>query len=153
MNEKAVSTASSLHIRRRDKKQLATHQGVDVEDGRPRPRVSWWLGGQSLQSRQQQASGRRVSSVARLPPLGRHHLLQQLLCRASNHQQPLTAAVTIDMLLAPVTTRLLGKNRPLSAGQTYEVACESLGSRPPARISWSSDGEPLSGDRQTCDRK
>ncbi|XP_049833130.1 nephrin-like [Schistocerca gregaria] len=120
-----------------------------VYGGRPRPRVSWWLGGQSLQSRQQQASGRRVSSVVRLPPLGRHHLLQQLLCRASNHQQPLTAAVTIDMLLAPVTTRLLGKNRPLSAGQTYEVACESLGSRPPARISWSSDGEPLSGDRQT----
>ncbi|XP_049804270.1 neural cell adhesion molecule 2-like [Schistocerca nitens] len=53
------------------------------------------------------------------------------------------------MLLSPLVTQLLGENRPLSAGRQYEVSCQTVGSRPPANVSWWRDTLLLEGARDT----
>ncbi|XP_047107820.1 neural cell adhesion molecule 2-like [Schistocerca piceifrons] len=51
--------------------------------------------------------------------------------------------------VSPLVTQLLGENRPLSAGRQYEVSCQTVGSRPPANVSWWRDTLLLEGARDT----
>ena len=43
----------------------------------------------------------------------------------------------------PLTVHLLGTNNPLSVGVTYQLTCQSVGSRPAATITWWMGGEKL----------
>ncbi|GLG93750.1 Uncharacterized protein GBIM_01107 [Gryllus bimaculatus] len=43
----------------------------------------------------------------------------------------------------PLSVRLLGANRPLSARAAHEVQCQAVGGRPPPHISWRKAGLPL----------
>lgn len=36
----------------------------------------------------------------------------------------------------PLTVEILFNNQPLSADRRYEIECQAIGSRPPAKISW-----------------
>ena len=56
-------------------------------------------------------------------------------------------------LVRPLEVRLLGENQPLSAGSEYEVACQTSGSRPPARLTWWRSGQRLDNARETVSDK
>ena len=43
----------------------------------------------------------------------------------------------------PLTVNLLGTNNPLSVGVTYQLTCQSVGSRPAATITWWMGGQKL----------
>lgn len=43
----------------------------------------------------------------------------------------------------PSTVQILSSNQPLSADRSYDITCQTSGSRPPARISWFLDGKEL----------
>ena len=45
--------------------------------------------------------------------------------------------------MRPLTVNLLGSNNPLSAGVTYQLTCQSVGSRPAATITWWMGGQKL----------
>lgn len=40
---------------------------------------------------------------------------------------------------------ILFSNQPLSADRNYEVQCQAIGSRPPAKLTWWMGGMELSG--------
>jgi hypothetical protein len=48
----------------------------------------------------------------------------------------------------PLEVTLLGSNQPMSALQEIEIVCQSVGSRPPAEISWYKDGHHLQSSRE-----
>ncbi|ODN02743.1 Nephrin [Orchesella cincta] len=48
----------------------------------------------------------------------------------------------------PLEVTLLGSNQPMSALQEIEIVCQSVGSRPPAEISWYKDGQHLKSSRE-----
>lgn len=41
-----------------------------------------------------------------------------------------------SLAVRPLEVTLLGSNQPMSALQEIEIVCQSVGSRPPAEISW-----------------
>jgi len=51
-------------------------------------------------------------------------------------------------MLRPLDVVLLGNNSPLSAGNTYNVTCQSVGSRPAAEITWWMGSQRLSSARE-----
>ncbi|XP_068082837.1 nephrin-like [Anabrus simplex] len=106
--------------------------------GRPPPRVTWWRGEILVDDSDEEVDGEHVQNVLRLERLDRRHLNTVYSCQASNNNElpPATANVTLDMYLRPLEVRLLGESQPLSVGHQYEVSCQSVGSRPPARITW-----------------
>ena len=42
----------------------------------------------------------------------------------------------VSILVRPLTVNMVGVNKPLSVGTTYQLSCESSGSRPAASITW-----------------
>ncbi|CAH1977124.1 unnamed protein product [Acanthoscelides obtectus] len=42
----------------------------------------------------------------------------------------------LDLILKPLTAKILKTVSPLVADKRYEATCESTGSRPPAIITW-----------------
>ncbi|XP_069952362.1 nephrin-like [Cherax quadricarinatus] len=74
-----------------------------------------------------------------LGPLNRSHLLLELTCEASNTNltKPVTAVVTLDMNLPPVSVQIRRPgDQPLRESETYEVTCVVVGARPPPTITW-----------------
>uniref|UniRef100_A0A182JRM7 Ig-like domain-containing protein n=1 Tax=Anopheles christyi TaxID=43041 RepID=A0A182JRM7_9DIPT len=51
----------------------------------------------------------------------------------------------------PLSVRLQGKNRPLSANHTYDLQCEVLGSRPAPTITWWKGSTQMRGHHETSD--
>lgn len=49
----------------------------------------------------------------------------------------------------PLEVQVLSSRQPLSAGRTYEVQCQAVGSKPPANITWWKDNERLTNATQT----
>ncbi|XP_067005669.2 nephrin-like [Anabrus simplex] len=119
--------------------------------GRPPPRVSWWRDDILVDDSDDVLDSDSVQNELRLERLERRHLNTAYSCQASNNNVfgPVSSNVTIDMYLRPLEVRLLGENQPLSAGSQYEVACQSVGSRPPARISWWKGGQLMDRSRET----
>ncbi|XP_034239040.1 synaptogenesis protein syg-2-like [Thrips palmi] len=111
--------------------------------GRPRPSVVWLLG-DVVVADSWEVGPRPDSVVSRLliPALGRlhglHGLRGRLVCRASNNPSapPVDKELFLDVHLRPQSARIVGGGRSLLAGQSYDFQCRSLGSRPPADITW-----------------
>ncbi|PSN53374.1 hypothetical protein C0J52_03821 [Blattella germanica] len=53
------------------------------------------------------------------------------------------------MWVMPLDVRILGASQPLSAGRRYDLLCQSSGSRPPASITWTLDGQRLERTKET----
>lgn len=70
-------------------------------------------------------------------------LLKQTLQQNANYVY--VSCVTVR----PLWVRLQGENQPLSADNTYELACEAVGARPPPVVSWWKGSIPLRNTRET----
>ncbi|XP_075733395.1 hemicentin-2 isoform X2 [Rhipicephalus microplus] len=88
----------------------------------------------------------QVLSKLRQGPLSRTDLLIQLVCEVDNGlAAPVRTTVRLDMLLAPLTVRILrASGGALTAGLPVELVCEARGSRPPAQLTWWKRGVQLS---------
>ncbi|XP_047506872.1 neural cell adhesion molecule 2 isoform X1 [Pieris napi] len=110
----------------------------EVEGGRPRPRVTWYLENVVIDdSFEQRADGITVNTLT-FPNVGRQHLNARLVCQASNTNlaPPETKVLILDINLKPITVNILNKEKQVSADKRYEIECKTTGSRPDASVSW-----------------
>ncbi|XP_016929735.3 uncharacterized protein side-VIII isoform X1 [Drosophila suzukii] len=115
--------------------------------GRPQPRVTWLHGNTVYKDASvgQSLSERRVANVLSLQRLERRNLHMQLTCRAENNNltTPIISSVVLDMNLRPLIVKLQGENRPLSAGNSYQLSCVVIGARPAPTITWWKGSTPM----------
>ncbi|XP_031784619.1 muscle M-line assembly protein unc-89 isoform X2 [Nasonia vitripennis] len=121
--------------------------------GRPKPRVSWYLGSQLINSTFEQKlvkspgtsmdspheqSSTMITSRVTIRNLKRSHHHAKLSCRASNTQlsAPQTTTVVIELNLKPLKVEIIGKEKYVSASKKNRVECRSSGSKPPAMLQW-----------------
>ncbi|XP_039281499.1 nephrin isoform X2 [Nilaparvata lugens] len=119
--------------------------------GRPTTRVTWWQDTALLDDTWETMTNRRVRNVLSIAPLQRHHLHAVFTCQAANNNlvPPISSSVTVDLNLSPLWVRLVGENKPLSAGAFYEFKCEVVGARPSPQITWWKDSLQLLNSTQT----
>ncbi|XP_069984723.1 nephrin-like [Penaeus vannamei] len=112
--------------------------------GRPPPKLTWWAGHKEVRGQVSDGDG-EVSNTLTVPSLLRHHLDQSFICQATNSEKavPVTAAVTIDMTLPPMSINLMGVENPISAGVGVTAVCLVVGARPPPTVTWWLDGRLL----------
>ncbi|TGZ51532.1 Neuronal growth regulator 1 [Temnothorax longispinosus] len=152
--------------KRRDMSKLleAYPEGADlflvceVHGGKPRPSVSWYLESQNIHAstevRETQGPGGETNVVTisnvTVKALTRRHHHAKLSCRANNTQlaPPPTTTVVIELNMRPLKVEILGKDQILSAGKTYDVRCQSTGSRPPAVLTWWKSSKQLKGQKK-----
>ncbi|KAG8224624.1 hypothetical protein J437_LFUL005792 [Ladona fulva] len=48
-----------------------------------------------------------------------------------------------SLTVRPLSASILNKNQGLSADRKYEIMCQAIGSRPPAKITWWKDNKRL----------
>ncbi|CAG0884521.1 unnamed protein product [Darwinula stevensoni] len=120
-------------------------------EGRPPPRLTWWHENALLDATYTTTPDGEVRNVLEIPNLKRENLRSSFSCQAANNNVtvPVSNTVSLDMNFRPYEVRILGSRQPLSAGKMYEIACRSLGSRPPARITWWRGAEQLASARET----
>ncbi|XP_035894602.1 uncharacterized protein LOC118504344 isoform X3 [Anopheles stephensi] len=121
--------------------------------GRPLPKVQWWYENKIINNTSVVLSDKRVKNTLVLHRLERKHLKSVFTCQAANNNvtNPISASITLDMNLRPLSVRLQGKNRPLSANHTYDLQCEVLGSRPAPTITWWKGSTQMRGHHETTD--
>ncbi|XP_011151736.1 synaptogenesis protein syg-2 isoform X2 [Harpegnathos saltator] len=118
-----------------------------VSGGRPEPKVRWWRGETLLDSKDEPGefpSLRRNTLVVH--ELSRADLHAVFDCQASNNNisQPVSTSVAIEMHLRPLSVKILSsEHAPLSANRKYDINCMTVGSRPPAKLSWYLDDHQL----------
>ncbi|XP_026318067.1 hemicentin-1 [Hyposmocoma kahamanoa] len=110
----------------------------EVEGGRPRPRVTWYLENVVIDdSYEQRPDGITVNTLT-FPNVGRQHLNARLVCQAANTNlaPPETKVLILDINLKPLTVTILNKEKQVSADKRYEIECKTTGSRPEAYVTW-----------------
>ncbi|XP_049786327.1 roundabout homolog 3-like [Schistocerca cancellata] len=113
--------------------------------GRPEPSVRWWRGERLLESRELPAGTRIRKRLLLVPRLSRADLHAALTCQAvnSNLTLPAEARVALDINFRPLLTSIELEEQPLSSGRRYHITCRTVGSRPPAAVSWWLDNTRL----------
>ncbi|XP_070156346.1 nephrin isoform X4 [Polyergus mexicanus] len=118
-----------------------------VYGGRPQPKVRWWRGETLLDSKDEPGETPRVrTNTLIVSELSRADLHAVFECQASNNNisQPLSMSIAIEMHLRPLSVMILSsEHAPLSANRKYDIICTTIGSRPPAELSWYMDGKRL----------
>ncbi|XP_063232166.1 nephrin-like [Bacillus rossius redtenbacheri] len=117
-----------------------------VSGGRPLPSVRWWREEGLVDSTDAVSAYQDVKhNVLTVKRLERSDLHARYTCQASNNNisQPVSASVVIDIYFKPLSASILHSNQPLSADRKYEIVCISVGSRPPAKITWWLDNRQL----------
>ncbi|XP_068082092.1 nephrin [Anabrus simplex] len=117
-----------------------------VSGGRPLPSVRWWRGEMLIDSQDTISAFPNVKhNQLIVRNLERSDLHAVFTCQASNNNisQPVSASVSIEMHFKPLSAAILSSNQPLSADRKYEIECQSVGSRPPAKITWWIDNKGL----------
>ncbi|XP_031621517.1 synaptogenesis protein syg-2 [Contarinia nasturtii] len=117
----------------------------EVRGGSPPPTIKWLWNGKQLDSTMLDFSftNAQTSKIV-IKNLSRIHQRSVITCRASNFPKTeITANITIDLLLRPLTVDILLNNQPLSADRKYEIECQAIGSKPSAKITWSMNGIQL----------
>ncbi|XP_022239703.1 synaptogenesis protein syg-2-like isoform X2 [Limulus polyphemus] len=117
----------------------------EVTGGNPRPNVTWWRESVLLDDTFEVTADFIVRNMLRIPSLQRHDLMAAFTCEASNNgfTLPSSTSVTVNMNFRPLDVTLQGDKHSLSAGTFTQIECYSVGSRPPAVISWCKGSVPM----------
>ncbi|ETN61481.1 hypothetical protein AND_006858 [Anopheles darlingi] len=120
----------------------------------PTPKITWTSNGKPLPSTMiDYAHESTLSSRLVVRNLSRAHQHSVYSCQASNfYRKNVTANVTIELRLRPLAVELVNGTGPLSADRRYIVQCQSVGSRPPAKLTWWMGGVQLTTTNQTSSR-
>ncbi|XP_012271984.2 neural cell adhesion molecule 2 [Orussus abietinus] len=123
----------------------------DVYGGKPPPMVSWYRNDKFVSKRAVESRKGVMRSTIVIKNLGRDDVQSELTCNATNNNRsiPLSSSVRVDMNLSPLEVNIIGANQPLSAGKRYDLLCTTSGSRPPAVVTWSQNGQRLDGSKET----
>ncbi|XP_026464701.1 uncharacterized protein LOC113367298, partial [Ctenocephalides felis] len=106
---------------------------------RPEPTVSWFIDGRLHDEARASPSMHHVTiNRLQVPLLRRQDLNSTFRCQAANTKLilPTERSVRLEMNLRPMSVKLLGTPGQFIAGEKYSVACEVLGSRPQAQVTW-----------------
>ncbi|XP_065333564.1 synaptogenesis protein syg-2-like isoform X2 [Cloeon dipterum] len=117
-----------------------------VSGGKPTPTLRWWRDDHLVDSIDVQSSFPNVKqNQLYVRRLERADLHATYTCKASNNNisQPVFAKVSLEMHFKPISASILSSSQSLSAERKYELVCESVGSRPPTKISWWKDNKKL----------
>uniref|UniRef100_A0A182TEH9 Ig-like domain-containing protein n=1 Tax=Anopheles melas TaxID=34690 RepID=A0A182TEH9_9DIPT len=130
---------------------LPTIQAHHCANGNPTPKITWSSNGKTLPSAMiDYAHESTLSSRLVVRNLSRAHQHNVYSCQASNfYRRNVTANVTIELRLRPLAVEIVNGSSPLSADRRYIVQCQSVGSRPPAKITWWMGGVQLTSTNQT----
>ncbi|KAI5740407.1 hypothetical protein M8J76_003529 [Diaphorina citri] len=123
-----------------------------VTGGRPKPAVKWWRGAFLEDDTDMSTNGPSAkSNQLILESVDRSHLMTDLTCQAANNNisQPVATSIKLDVYLKPLKVEILGNQNPLSADRTYKLECQSIGSRPAAKITWWLNTKQLYNHTQT----
>ncbi|CAL1278055.1 unnamed protein product [Larinioides sclopetarius] len=122
----------------------------EAQKGFPSPNVTWWKDNKLWDNTFKKVSGNVVNEM-RLSQLSRSELFATFHCKAQNTKlsAPIARTVVLDLYLYPVSVKITSKNSALSAGFPVEIGCESVGSRPSAKITWWLNGTHLSDHTET----
>ncbi|ODM99480.1 Nephrin [Orchesella cincta] len=118
--------------------------------GRPPPRVVWYRNGKLIDTSDYYEEGVMKNDLT-ISILARSDLGAELTCEASNNNisRPLATTVQLDMNFTPLEVTILGKSSRITAGKKYDLMCQSIGSRPPAHITWWLDERRLESTKET----
>ncbi|XP_013793132.1 synaptogenesis protein syg-2-like, partial [Limulus polyphemus] len=117
----------------------------EADGGDPPPAVTWWQESIILNSDYIITPLKISRNEFIIEALKREHLWAKLTCQASNTNStsPVTGSILLDLNLKPLHVRITSRRQPLSAGRRVEIECQSVGSRPPARMTWWKDGKKI----------
>ncbi|KAL1460941.1 hypothetical protein WDU94_012875 [Cyamophila willieti] len=124
-----------------------------VRGGRPKPMVKWWRGPVLEDESDDVTTGPTAkSNQLVLDSVDRSHLMTHLTCQATNNNisQPVSTSVKLNIFLKPLKVEILGNQNPLSADRTYKLECQSIGSRPAAKITWWLNTKELTNHTQSA---
>ncbi|XP_076330218.1 protein turtle-like isoform X2 [Tachypleus tridentatus] len=111
----------------------------EAKGGSPSPSVTWWRESVLLDDTYVSiTSERKVVNELNISSLQRHDLMAALSCQAKNNNisEPLTTTVTVDMNFRPLAVEIQTEDQIFRAGQSTQLVCRAIGSRPAAVISW-----------------
>ncbi|RZF47534.1 hypothetical protein LSTR_LSTR009070, partial [Laodelphax striatellus] len=116
-----------------------------VRGGKPPPTVQWWRGGALVDSMDVRATLDTRHSQLIVRHLTRDDLGSEYTCTANNNNisNPVSAKIQVEMHLKPLKAQILSSFQPLSVDRSVNITCQSIGSRPPAKLSWWIDGKRL----------
>nr|XP_053644578.1 LOW QUALITY PROTEIN: uncharacterized protein LOC128697074 [Cherax quadricarinatus] len=128
--------------------------------GRPPPVLTWWWRGSKLPSQLTSTTpntGEATVDATLVVVAAREMQRATLTCQArttipahhtaipAHHTavqpttqvlQPHSVSVTLNITLPPLEVKILGSGGPVSAGKTVKLVCRSVGSHPPAELTW-----------------
>ncbi|KAH8404312.1 hypothetical protein KR215_008553, partial [Drosophila sulfurigaster] len=108
-----------------------------VFGGSPPPTVTWLMNGQLQNSVVDYTYDGTINSKLVVRNLSRIHQHAVYTCQASNfHKKYVATNITIELYLRPLLVEISFNNQPMSADRKYEIECQAIGSRPPAKITW-----------------
>ncbi|EDW38366.1 GL12551 [Drosophila persimilis] len=120
-----------------------------VYGGSPPPTVTWLMNGQLQNSVVDYTYDGTINSKLVVRNLSRIHQHAVYTCQASNfHKKYVATNITIELYLRPLLVEISFNNQPMSADRKYEIECQAIGSRPPAKITWWMGNLELHGHSQ-----
>ncbi|CAH1131742.1 unnamed protein product [Ceutorhynchus assimilis] len=106
--------------------------------GHPQPKVRWLINGLVIDDEYERDAGDVIENKLTYTSVSRKDLDAIFMCQAENTKltEPKVAVVVLELILKPLVVNIVKSDIPLVADKKFEVTCESVGSRPPAIITW-----------------
>jgi len=119
--------------------------------GNPSPSLVWNKDHQLVDNTWKRESDEKVVNRLELANIGRGDLHSILTCVADNNNKSVSVAtsVKVDLLLAPLSVRLLDTENPLSAEKQHIAKCQIVGARPRPRVTWWLGTRKINSTEQT----